>query len=328
MLRKLSCDGVWDKLVLSKGNPMSDTQLSKTITDDLIQPFQMAEAGVRGRLVRMGATVNDILNRHEYPDVVARFLGEGLVLAAILGGALKFDGIFTVQTKGDGAISMVAADMTTPGDMRGYAAFDVEKLEQAQALPGSDMVKKYLGSGYAAFTIDARKTDQRYQGIVALEGDSLAKCMEDYFDKSEQLETVLRVAVEKRDGQWRAGGLMVQRLPHESNLAFEEDAHDEGWRNAEALIGTVTPGELTDPTMRSPELLYRLFHEDGVWLYDPQVLEDKCSCSGERFLSTLKTFAATDLDDMAEEGVIVADCQFCNMQYRYEIDEIKVPAAS
>ncbi|MBL4906371.1 MAG: Hsp33 family molecular chaperone HslO, partial [Sneathiella sp.] len=179
------------------------------------------------------------------------------------------------------------------------------------------------GSGYAAFTIDAKGTDQRYQGIVALEGDSLAKCMDAYFDKSEQLETKLQVAVEKRDGKWRAGGLMIQRLPLENGMEIHQDEQEEGWRNAEALIGTVTAAELTDPTMRSPELLYRLFHEDGVWLYDPQVLKDQCSCNGDRFLTTLKTFAETDLDDMVDDGFIVADCQFCNTQYRYTVNDIK-----
>lgn len=302
---------------------MTDSQNSNILTDDLIQPFQMAEAGVRGRMVRLGNVVDDILNRHEYPEVVARFLGEGLVVAAILGGALKFEGIFTVQTKGDGAISMVAADMTTPGHLRGYAAFDAEKLEMAEKTTDQDAVKQYLGKGYVAFTIDARQTDQRYQGIVALEGETLAQCMEDYFDKSEQLDTKLQVAVEKRDGKWRAGGLMIQRLPHESGQVIKQEEQDEGWRTAEALVGTLTAEELTDPKMRSPELLYRLFHEDGVWLYDPQTLEDQCSCSSERLLTTLKTFAATDLDDMAEKGFIEADCQFCNTQYRYTVDEIK-----
>ncbi len=302
---------------------MSENQKSEIITDDLIQPFQMAEAGVRGRMVRLGKTVDDILNRHEYPDVVAQFLGESLVLAAILGGALKFDGIFTVQTKGDGALSMIAADMATPGNLRGYAAFDADKLAQVDPLHSTDAIQKYLGKGYIAFTIDANNSDQRYQGIVALEGENLAKCMEDYFDKSEQLETKLQVAVEKRDGKWRAGGLMIQRLPDTSGMVHKQEEHEEGWRNAEALVGTTTSEELTDPTMRSPELLYRLFHEDGVWLYDPQVLRDKCSCNGDRFLTTLKTFADTDLDDMAQSGQIVADCQFCNTQYRYTVDEVR-----
>lgn len=302
---------------------MSEDQEKKIITDDVIQPFQMAEAGVRGRMVRLGSSVDEILNRHDYPDVVTRFLGESLVLAAILGGALKFDGIFTVQTKGDGAISMIAADMKTPGDLRGYAAFDPEKLAEAETRTGVGHVENFLGKGYAAFTIDARDTDQRYQGIVALEGDSLAQCMEDYFAKSEQLKTKLRVAVEKRDGKWRAGGAMIQRLPPESGVNISDEEYEEGWRKAEALIGTVKDDELTDPRLRSSELLYKLFHEEGVWLYDPQELEDKCSCSGERVLSTLVTFQGTDLDYMADDGVIVTDCQFCGAEYRYTLADVE-----
>jgi len=302
---------------------MSDDLDKKIITDDLIQPFQMAEAGVRGRMVRLGSSVDAILNRHDYPETVTRFLGEALVLAAILGGALKFDGIFTVQTKGDGAISMLAADMATPGHLRGYAAFDPAKLDEANAKTGLGHVENFLGKGYAAFTIDGRDTDQRYQGIVALEGDSLAQCMEDYFAKSEQLKTKLQVSVEKRDGKWRAGGAMIQRLPPESGSSISEEEYEEGWRKAEALIGTVKSEELTDPRLRSSELLYRLFHEEGVWLYDPIELEDKCSCNGERVLSTLVTFGGTDLDYMADDGVIVTDCQFCGSQYRYTLADIE-----
>ncbi|MFT6558031.1 Hsp33 family molecular chaperone HslO [Sneathiella sp.] len=301
---------------------MSDKQDTVILTDDLIQPFQMAEAGVRGRLVRLGKCVDDILNRHDYPEVVARFLGEALVLSAVLGGALKFEGIFTVQTKSDGAITMLASDMTTPGHLRGYAAFDPDKLAVAEGVPSTDLVKQYLGKGYIAFTIDAKDTDQRYQGIVALEGESLSQCMEDYFDKSEQLETKLISSVEKRDGKWRAGGLMIQRLPNEDGRIFNQDAHDEAWRNAEALVSTVQSEELTDRNMRSPELLYRLFHEDGVWLHDPQILQDKCSCSEERFFRTLQTFGATEVEDLADDGVIKTDCQFCSAQYVFKVSDI------
>ncbi|MEX1037045.1 MAG: Hsp33 family molecular chaperone HslO [Sneathiella sp.] len=301
---------------------MADTG-QRIITDNLIQPFQMAKAGVRGRIVRMGSVVDIILNRHGYPDAVARFLGESLVLAAMLGGALKFDGIFTVQTKGDGAISMIAADMTTPGDIRGYASFDPEKLDGMASDTNSSLtVTDYLGKGYAAFTIDAGEEHKRYQGIVDLEGDSLAACMENYFDKSEQIDTLLRVAVEKIDGKWRAGGLMVQRLPDENATEFNQDREEENWRNAQALAGTITAQELTSPILKSAELLYKLFHEDGVWLYDPQELRDQCSCSAERVLNTLKTFGGSDIEDMADDGVILVDCQFCSSKYEIRLEDI------
>ena len=294
----------------------------KIITDDLIQPFQMAKAGVRGRIVRMGSIVDSILNRHGYPDAVAQFLGEGIVLAAMLGGALKFDGIFTVQTKGDGAISMIASDMTTPGNMRGYASFDQEKLDLITSSAVAMNVENYLGKGYAAFTIDAGEEHKRYQGIVDLEGESLADCMENYFDKSEQIDTLLRVAVTKVDGKWRAGGLMIQRLPDENATEFNQDQEEENWRNAQALAGTITPEELTNSRLKSAELLYKLFHEDGVWLYDPQELADQCSCSAERVMNTLKTFAGADLEDMADDGVITADCQFCSSKYEVRVEDI------
>ncbi|USG61017.1 Hsp33 family molecular chaperone HslO [Sneathiella marina] len=296
----------------------------KILTDNVIQPFQMAKAGVRGRLVRLGDAIDSILNRHAYPDIVASFLGEGLVLAAMLGGALKFEGIFTVQTKGDGPITMIAADMTTPGNLRGYAGFDEDRLATAEQSKGSgDRVERFLGKGYVAFTIDAGVERNRYQGIVDLEGESLAKCMENYFDKSEQLDTLLRIAVDKVDGKWRAGGLMIQRLPDESSLEIVKDEEEENWRNAQALAATVTAGELINPILKSSELLYNLYHEDGVWLYDPQELLDQCSCSADRVLTTLKSFGEADLSDMADEGVITADCQFCNNKYEISLEELK-----
>jgi len=239
-----------------------------------------------------------------------------------LGGALKFDGIFTVQTKGDGAISMVAADMTTPGSMRGYASFEQEKLDLLTSGNTPMNVENYLGKGYAAFTIDAGEEHKRYQGIVDLEGENLADCMENYFDKSEQIDTLLRVAVEKVDGNWRAGGLMIQRLPDENATEFNQDREEENWRNAQALAGTITPEELTSSILKSAELLYKLFHEDGVWLYDPQELVDQCSCSVERVMNTLKTFAGEDLEDMADDGVITADCQFCSSKYEIRVEDI------
>ncbi|MCF8468856.1 MAG: Hsp33 family molecular chaperone HslO [Sneathiella sp.] len=301
---------------------MPDRQDQKILVDNVIQPFQMAKAGVRGRLVRMGSVVDTILNRHGYPETVARFLGEGLVLAAMLGGALKFDGIFTVQTKGDGAISMIAADMATPGNMRGYASFDEENLALAEEAAEKQAIKKFLGSGYIAFTIDSGPEHNRYQGIVDLDGGSLAECMENYFDKSEQLDTLLRVSVDRVDGKWRAGGLMVQRLPDENAREFNQDREEENWRNAQALASTITARELTSPILKSAELLYKLYHEEGVWLYDPHELVDQCSCSKERVLNTLRTFGGEDLRDMADDGVITADCQFCSSKYEIRLEDI------
>ncbi len=305
---------------------MTEQSDVKAIADNLIQPFQMAKAGVRGRVVRLGKVVDDILNRHNYPDSVAQLLGESLVLAAMLGGALKFDGIFTVQCKGDGAVNLLAADMSTPGDLRGYAGFDPEKLPQnfgGGAEEDENRVTRFLGAGYVAFTIDTAETDNRYQGIVELEGESLAQCMENYFARSEQIETRLKVAVEKQDGKWRAGGLMIQRLPEDSKLASDIDDSEEAWANAEALANTVMDAELTHSRLRSSELLYRLFHEDGVWLYDTQDLRDKCSCSEDRVLKTLVSFSDENLEEMADEGVIAVDCQFCSAHYDFVVADIQ-----
>lgn len=302
---------------------MSETTQSRIITDNLIQPFQTADGGVRGRLVRMGDVVDDILMRHDYPAPVAAALGEALVLAAILGGALKFEGIFTVQIKGDGAVTMLAADMTTPGKMRGYTGFDAEKITQLQIDENKGTVNSLFGNGYIAFTID-QGNNKRYQGIVELAGGSLAECMEDYFRQSEQLDTLLRVCVNKDHGKWRAGGMMVQRLPDESAQEIKQDDAEEAWRKAEALAATVSDEELTHPRQKSSELLYKIFHEDGVWVYDPHVLKDECSCSAERFLGSLKTFAADELAELSTDGEIQTDCQFCNAHYSFSLADLEV----
>ena len=178
-----------------------------TIADDLVRPFQIDPFGLRGRLVRLGPLLDEILTRHAYPAPVAQMLGEAITLAAALAGALKYDGVFTLQTKGDGPVGLLVADVASDGAVRGYAQYDGEKLARATAGGGviGGAVPRLLGAGYLAFTVDQGGNTDRYQGIVELQGASLAECAHHYFRQSEQVEAGLKVAVAQvADAQgWR-----------------------------------------------------------------------------------------------------------------------------
>src|SRR5579862_3904505 len=180
--------------------------------DDLVQPFRIDPFALRGRLVRLGPTVDRILSQHDYPEPVAAILGEAITLAVMLAGMLKYDGVFTLQTKSDGPVRLIVADVSTAGAVRGYAQYDRERLAEAAAkgaaVPGGNpSVPELIGGGYIAFTVDQGDDTERYQGIVALVGTTLAECAQHYFRQSEQLQAGLKLALARsgEGGAWRAG---------------------------------------------------------------------------------------------------------------------------
>jgi molecular chaperone Hsp33 len=302
------------------------------VADDLIQPFQIDSSGLRGRLVRLGPALDEILTRHDYPEPVARLLGEAIALAAALAGALKYDGVFTLQTKGDGPIRLLVADVTSAGAVRGYAQYDEEKLAKAvAAAPGGatgvgDSVPRLLGAGHLAFTVDQGEHTDRYQGIVELQGATLAECAHHYFRQSEQVEAGLKVAVARLpDGagtaRWRAGCLMIQRLPPEGD-PVKRDAAEDGWRRAVILMSSSTSRELVDPDLTPQALLFRLFHEDGVRAYRQHELAARCRCSRERVETVLRMMPADELGTMKVEGHILVTCQFCSAVYDFDDDDV------
>lgn len=297
------------------------------LSDDLIQPFLIDLTGLRGRLVRIGAVADEILTRHAYPEAVAQVLGELLALAATLAAALKYEGVFTVQTKGDGPIKVMVADVTSAGQMRGYAQFDPERLESALAGPIEAPVPRLLGSGYLAFTVDQGADTDRYQGIVELDGSTLAECAHHYFRQSEQIEAGIRLAARRTaDGTWRAGALMLQRVPDEGGVfektAKQREAEDDDWRRSMLLMGSSRDTELTDPDLHPHGLLFRLFHEDGVRVFSPQPLRAECRCSDQRVVSVLAALPRADLEDLREDGLVVVTCEFCNRSYRYDDQDL------
>lgn len=299
--------------------------------DDLSLPFQIEQCDVRGRLVRLGPALDRILTRHAYPEPVAQLLAEAMILVATMATALKFDGIFSLQAKGDGPVSTLVADCRTPGHLRGYASFDAERLDGLELGPGSEraLVPLLLGKGYLAFTIDPQGEEmERYQGIVDLSGSTLAEAAHAYFAQSEQLNArVVLGAAHRRatDGRryWRGGGILLQQLPEQQGGLSSED-RDLAWEKATALLSTARTDELCDPGLTQNDLLFRLFHEDGVRVFEPAAIVDTCTCSSDKVRGILSTFSAEELADMADaDGTITVTCQFCSAAYGFPADTVK-----
>ncbi|MEZ5670305.1 MAG: Hsp33 family molecular chaperone HslO [Alphaproteobacteria bacterium] len=294
-------------------------------TDDLVQPFQIDANALRGRLVRLGPVVDEILARHAYPGPVAVLLGETLALCAALAATLKYDGVFSIQAKGDGPVSLLVADVSTSGDIRGYARYEPERLSGIDTTDRSSPapVAALLGDGYLAFTVDQGSNTELYQGIVALEGDTLAECVHHYFRQSEQLPTQVLVAADRgASGGWRAGAMLVQKLPPEGGFPISAEIADEDWDRATALMHTCSNAEMLDPHLSPHTLLYRLFHEDGVRVYDTRPLKAGCRCSRDRIVDVLRGIGAEELEDLEQEGHVEVVCEFCNRKYVFGRDDL------
>lgn len=313
--------------------------------DDRVIPFQVEGLDVRGRAVQLGPLLNTILGRHDYPAPVARLLAEAVVLTALLGTSLKFEGKFTVQTKGDGPVDLLVADFSAPDALRAYARYDEDALAAA-VQDGRTSPPELLGNGVLAFTIDQGRGMQPYQGIVPMDGSSLEEIAGVYFRQSEQIPTRVRLGVAElfdrdEDGKprhnWRAGGLIAQFLPQAPERMRHPDLHggdgderetdlaDDTWSEARSLVETIDTDELTDPQVATERLLYRLFHERGVRVYDPQTVFDRCGCSRENIKGVLSGFTAEEIEASEEDGQIAVTCEFCSTTYRYDVAEF-VPA--
>jgi molecular chaperone Hsp33 len=295
----------------------SENPLENPLNDDIVQPFQIDASHLRGRLVRVGPVLDEILSKHAYPEPVARLLGETITLAITLAGALKYEGIFTLQTKGDGPISLMVADVTSTGDIRGYAQFDAERLAAAD-IASTAPVPALLGNGYLAFTVDQGEHTERYQGIVELSGDTLSDGIQHYFRQSEQLDTGIKVAVAFTDLGWRGGALMLQRLPEDQvQRTLGSDVADD-WRRAMVLMGTCTDQEMLDPNLPANDLLFRLFHEDGVRVWAPTNLNASCRCSRDRVATVLASLPRDEIADLKVNGNVEVTCEFCNSTYTFD----------
>lgn len=286
---------------------------------DFIQPFSIEGHGVRGRLVRLSDVADRIIRQHDYPDAVARLLAEMMALAAALAAALKYEGVFTLQTKGDGPVKLMVVDLTSAGAMRGYAQFDKDKVA---AIPLKDAsLPRLHGKGYLAFTVDQGSHTDRYQGIVELDGATLSECVHHYFRQSEQLQAGFKVAASRGDEGWRAGAIMLQRLPQENVTEMAAEVADDAWRRAFILMASCTDRELLDTAMPATDILYRLFHEDGVRAQAAQGVQAKCRCSRERVETVLKAMSGAELAEMQIDGQLQVTCEFCNARYDFPVTD-------
>ncbi len=315
--------------------------------DDAVLPFAVPDLDVRGRVVRLGGPIDAILDRHDYPVAVSRVLGEACALTVLLGTALKFEGRFQLQTKSDGAIAMMVVDFTAPDTYRAVVQIDQAKLVEAMALDKLS-TGALLGEGHLAMTIDQGSATTRYQGIVPLSGQSLEEAAHQYFRQSEQIPTRVRLAVGTVTAggraHWRAGGILVQFMPHSPERLRAADIHpgdvpegheilastdpdgieDDAWTEARSLVETVEDHELLDPMLESERLLYRLFHERGARVFEAVAVQEACRCSRERVLAMLRGFSPEDRKAMiADDGKLGVTCEFCSRRYSFDPAEVE-----
>ena len=286
---------------------------------------------VRGRVVHLTDLADRVLAAHGYPDSVSRAVGEALALAALLGASLKFEGTLTLQTRSDGPLRMIVADYATPGTVRACATFDRAAVDALGARPA---FSELAGAGSLAITIDPGGDMERYQGIVPLEGEGLADGAMSYFEHSEQIPTRIKLSVATLSARgatdprphWRAGGIVMQNLAalggHEATRPAPESSDD--WLRASALFSTIEPHELVDPQVEAERLLYRLFHEEGVRVFEAQTLQFGCRCSADRVASVLAQYPDEEIQGLAgEDGQIRATCEFCSTVYRFAPQDVR-----
>lgn len=312
--------------------------------DDVVVPFALERLDSRGRVVRLGEALDSILNRHNYPAPVARLLGEAVVLAALIGSSLKFEGRFILQTQTDGPVNLMVVDLDAPDGLRGYARFDADAvmraIEAGRAGPGD-----LLGKGHLAMTVDQGAQMDRYQGIVGLDGGTLEDAAHTYFLQSEQIPTRVRLAVAEltqRGGRraWRAGGVLVQFLPASGGHTMPDLPGDgdfsnpetadptfveaDSWTTARGMLDTLGDAELADPDVSPERLLFRLYHETGVRVFAPIALEERCTCSAERIERMLaENFTREERQEMAVDGEIEVVCEFCSTAYHFRPHEFE-----
>ncbi len=298
---------------------------SKSQDLDTALGFTIPQRHARGRLARLGPTLDLILGAHGYPPAIEKLLTEAIVLAALLGSTLKHDGSqLTLQAQAEGgAVQLLVADYKG-GEMRGYIRHDAERLAE---MPSDPSLFALFGKGYLAITFDQAVTGERYQGIVPLEGGSLAEAAESYFSQSEQLPSLVRLASRRlADGRHVAGGILIQHLPEgeEGRDRIHTRLDHPEWDHVRAFGQTISGEELTDPELRLETVLWRLFNEeDEVRTMTPERLMRGCRCDPGHIRSVIARFQPEDRAEMADEkGEIHVDCEFCAKRFSLALDSI------
>jgi molecular chaperone Hsp33 len=298
---------------------MADMQYTPAPSADFVLPFELLAAGYRGRLLRLDAVSTRALAAHPLPEAGQRILAEALGLSALLGSSLRLEGRLSVQIKGDGPLNLLVTDYFAGGGLRGYARVREPQFAQAGS-PGD--FGRLAGEGALAITIEPKKGAQTYQGLVPLSPNGLAASAETYFDQSEQLATMLRLAaapIYRSDTGhgWRAGALMVQAMP---GANAEDVRASDDWRRVGLFLSTLQDIELLDTDITAESVLWRLFHEDEVRVHSSQSLHFECGCEPERIRSVLKSYPVEELRELPDpDGVIRTRCEFCGSVYEFPL---------
>ena len=297
---------------------MPPAESGESAAADRIHPFMLEVSGLRGRLVRLGPALDELLGRHAYPGPVAALLGEAVVLGTLLASGLKFDGVFSLQLRGDGPVPLLTMDITSEGKVRAYARFEEEAGLESRA---GAAVQDLIGKGYLAFTVDQGPDTDRYQGIVDAQGETLSDCVQHYFRQSEQIDTGISASVKKTGAGWFGAGMAIQRLPDQHPPLAGNQGEDD-WRRAMVLMGSVQDSELTDPALPPNTLLFRLFHEDGVRVFTPTPVAVDCRCSRDKIGQVLASLPRDELEELTEDGETRVTCEFCNQTRVFTLDDI------
>ena len=282
-------------------------------TSDQLQRFIFERSDIRGEILTLEKSYQDVLANGSYPEAIQQLIGQFLAAAGLLSATLKFEGVITLQARGTGPLSLIMSDCTRHHNLRAIAKFD-PKLSYENNTPLTELI----GKGTLTLTIDPSQ-GERYQGVVPLESASLAECLEDYFARSEQLMTRIWLSAEIQSDSPKAAGLLLQALPHQLESTPEENQRL--WEHTTQLADTITAEEQL--SLNHEEQLFRLFHQDELRLFEPSPVQFFCSCSEERFSKTLVSMGQKEvLDILKENGLILIKCEFCHQQYRFDQKKI------
>lgn len=298
---------------------------------DKIYSFTIDDGISRGQAVRLNTTLNTILSQHQYPERVCEFISESAALAVLLSSTIKYDGGFTLQIQGSGAISTLVVNLTSEGKIRAYARYDekaLQKAEESFAKKASSTVPAFIGEGTLAFTVEQNGDLEDYQGVILLEKATLTECVHQYFRQSEQIETAIRLSVGKPDSEesgWRCGAIMIQRMPVDKKIiaSYSTEEIEEIWRTAVILLNSISDEELKNLKLPIEKLVNRLYHSNDLQIFMPKNLDFGCRCSQEKVIEMLKGFSSQDQKEMVIDNIIKVDCQFCGRSYTLTLKDLE-----
>ncbi len=296
---------------------------------DTCASFHINNGAFYGRMVRLDEVINTILSKHQYTPVVSGILAESTALAALLSSTIKYDGLFTFQTQSNGPVSMVVVDVSSQGTIRASAKYDEARIERAKTLRKTEdeheETPHFLGGGYMAFTVDQGGPDKMYQGVVDIQGKTLAECAMRYFKQSEQIDTYIRLFLQAPttpQDRWQAAGILLQKLPSYGGKLDADVDINAAWEEAIVFIDSLKNEEVFDASLSAADLLHRLFHANGLEVEAGQHYHFGCRCNRDKLQAVLSSMSAADIDAMTENGKITAECNFCGEKYSFEKGEL------